>query len=146
MAIMGFGGGAMIGAPLAQKLMNFYATDTSVGVWETFVTLAIIYFIYMIIGALSYRIPPTGWQPKGWKPKEKKRKSLITQHHVHVNKAWKTPQFWMLWLVLCLNVSAGIGVIGMASPLLQEVFGGKLIGIDKVFSELNEAELAKLHW
>lgn len=144
MAIMGFGGGAMIGAPLAQKLMNFYATDTSVGVWETFVTLAIIYFIYMIIGALSYRIPPTGWQPKGWKPKEKKRKSLITQHHVHVNKAWKTPQFWMLWLVLCLNVSAGIGVIGMASPLLQEVFGGKLIGIDKVFSELNEAELAKI--
>lgn len=144
MAIMGFGGGAMIGAPLAQKLMDFYKSSTSVGVWETFLTLAAIYFIYMIIGALAYRIPPIGWGPKGWKPKEKKNNTMITQNHVHVNKAWKTPQFWLLWSVLCLNVSAGIGVLGMASPLLQEVFGGKLIGLNKTFSVLNESELSKI--
>ncbi|MDY0313870.1 MAG: OFA family MFS transporter [Bacteroidales bacterium] len=144
MAIMGFGGGAMIGAPLAEKLMEFYKTSTSVGVWETFLTLAAIYFIYMIIGALAYRIPPIGWVPKGWKPKKKKNNTMITQNHVHVNKAWKTPQFWLLWSVLCLNVSAGIGVLGMASPLLQEVFGGKLLGLDKTFSGLNDNELSKI--
>jgi MFS family permease len=138
MAIMGFGGGAMIGAPLADKLMNFYANSTSVGVWQTFLTLAGIYFIYMIIGAMSYRVPPTGWQPKGWQPSEAAVKNdMITKNHVHLDKAWKTPQFWFLWGVLCLNVSAGIGVIGMASPLLQEIFGGKLIGLNLSFNDLD---------
>jgi MFS family permease len=145
MAIMGFGGGAMIGAPLAEKLMKFYASSTSVGVWETFLTLAVIYFIYMLAGAFLYRIPPTGWTPQGWTPPVKhENNSMISKHHVHVNVAWKTKQFWLLWAVLCLNVSAGIGVIGMASPLLQEVFGGKLLGLDLGLKELDVTQAHKV--
>lgn len=145
MAIMGFGGGAMVGSPLADKLMKYFATPTSVGVWETFLTLAVIYFVFMMIGALSYRIPPSGWKPANWSPPVAAKKGLITQHHVHVNKAWKTPQFWLLWGVLCLNVSAGIGVIGMASPMLQEVFGGTLIGLPELkFEQLDAVQLGQI--
>lgn len=140
MAIMGFGGGAMIGAPLADKLMKFYATPTSVGVVETFLVLAAIYFVFMMGGAFGYRVPPTGWKPEGWTPPPATNNTMITQKHVHVDTAWKTPQFWMIWGVLCLNVSAGIGIIGMASPLLQEVFAGKLIGVEVAFNELNSAQ------
>ncbi len=127
MAIMGFGGGAMIGAPLADLLMNFYKTPTSVGVWQTFLTMGAIYFVFMMIGAFGYRIPPAGWRPEGWTPPSE-TKTMITQHHVHLDNAHKTAQFWLIWAVLCLNVSAGIGVIGMASPMLQEIFAGNLIG------------------
>lgn len=126
MAIMGFGGGAMIGAPLANLLINYFKTPNSVGVWETFVTMGVIYFVFMMIGAFAYRVTPAGWQPEGWTPPSEK-KSMITEHHVHLDNAHKTPQFWLIWWVLCLNVSAGIGVIGMASPMLQEIFAGKLI-------------------
>jgi len=127
MAIMGFGGGAMIGAPLANLLMNYFKTPTDVGVWQTFVAMAAIYFVFMMIGAFRYRVPPTGWRPDGWTPPPATN-TMITQHQVHLNNAHKTPQFWLIWWVLCLNVSAGIGVIGMASPMLQEIFAGKLIG------------------
>jgi MFS family permease len=139
MAIMGFGGGAMIGAPLADKLMTHYATPTSIGVWETFATMAAIYFVFMVGGALGYRVPRDGWTPKGWTPPPATNR-MMTRRHVHIDVAWKTPQFWLLWGVLCLNVSAGIGVIGMASPMLQEVFGGKLIGIDAGFNDLNSTQ------
>lgn len=138
MAIMGFGGGAMIGSPLAAELMKRYATETSVGVWETFVTLGIIYFVFMMCGAFLYRVPPSGWKPAGWTPPAQTKTAMITTRHVHVNEAHKTPQFWLLWGVLCLNVSAGIGVIGMASPMLQEVFGGKLIGVDGALADLTK--------
>jgi MFS family permease len=145
MAIMGFGGGAMIGAPLANKLMTYFATPTSVGVWETFVTLAIIYFIFMMAGALGYRVPADNWKPAGWQPPaEPSKKSMITDNHVHLDVAWKTPQFWLVWGVLCLNVTAGIGIIGMASPLLQEVFGGKLIGLDLAFNDLDAAQKTQI--
>lgn len=145
MAIMGFGGGAMIGSPLADSLMKYFATPTSVGVWQTFVVLAIIYFIFMLIGALSYRVPPTGWKPVGWNPPATAAaNSMITTRHVHLRNAHKTPQFWLLWTALCLNVSAGIGVIGMASPMLQEIFGGQLIGLDLRFGELNTDQLAQI--
>ena len=127
MAIMGFGGGAMIGSPLAVILMQYFQTPTSVGVWQTFIALAAIYFVFMMGGAFGYRIPPDGWQPEGWTPPAKK-KSLITTRHVHVRDAYKMTSFWLIWLVLTLNVSAGIGVIGIASPMLQEIFGGSLIG------------------
>jgi MFS family permease len=144
MAIMGFGGGAMIGAPLADRLMKHYATATSVGVQETFVTMGIIYFIAMLAGAFGYRVPPTDWKPAGW-VSPARQAGMITARHVHVDRAWKTPQFWMLWAVLCLNVSAGIGVIGMASPMIQEVFGGRLVGLPGVaFGELSEAQKALL--
>ena len=131
MAIMGFGGGAMIGAPLANNLINYFKTPTSVGVWETFVAMGVIYFVFMMIGAFAYRVSPVGWQPEGWTPPSEK-KSMITEHNVHLNNAHKTPQFWLIWWVLCLNVSAGIGVIGMASPMLQEIFAGNLIGLHGV--------------
>jgi MFS family permease len=114
-------------------------------VWQSFVVMAVIYFIFMMGGALSYRVPPTGWKPAGWTaPAAKANNAMITKGHVHVNTAWKTPQFWLVWAVLCLNVSAGIGIIGMASPLLQEVFAGKLIGVDLAFNELSSAQLVEI--
>jgi len=131
MAIMGFGGGAMIGAPLANLLMNHFRTPTSPGVWETFIAMGAIYFIFMMIGAFRYRLPPAGWRPEGWTPPAAAR-TMVTPHHVHLRDAHKTPQFWLIWWVLTLNVSAGIGVIGMASPMLQEIFAGSLIGLPGV--------------
>jgi len=140
MAIMGFGGGAMIGAPLANLLMNYFKTPTSVGVWETFVAMGVIYFVFMMIGAFRYRIPPAGWRPEGWTPPDKAN-AMISTNNVHLKDAHKTPQFWLIWWVLCLNVSAGIGVIGMASPMLQEIFAGKLIGLPDVgFNALTVAQ------
>lgn len=145
MAIMGFGGGAMIGAPLADKLMKAFATPTSVGVVETFLALAAIYFVFMMAGALGYRVPAENWKPAGWQPPaDTAKKSMITDRHVHLDVAWRTPQFWLVWGVLCLNVTAGIGIIGMASPLLQEVFAGKLIGIDVAFNDLDAAQKAQI--
>lgn len=140
LAIMGFGGGAMIGAPLADRLMGYFATPTSPGVWETFVALAAIYFVFMTAGALGYRVPRDGWKPAGWTPPAVVSNALVTHRHVHLDTAWKTPQFWLLWAVLCLNVSAGIGVLGMASPMLQEVFGGRLIGLDIGFDRLDAGQ------
>src|SRR3981189_3020047 len=139
-AIAGFGGGAMIGAPLANLLINYFKTPTSVGVWETFTTMGLIYLVFMMIGAFAYRVSPVGWRPEGWTPPSEK-KSMISEHHVHLNDAHKTPQFWLIWGVLCLNVSAGIGVIGMASPMLQEIFGGSLIGHPELkFLDLDAAQ------
>jgi MFS family permease len=142
MAIMGFGGGAMIGAPLADRLMKLFATPTSVGVWQTFLVLGAGYFIYMIAGSLGYRLPAEGWKPKGWEPAASK--ALVTTRNVHLNVASRTPQFWFLWGVLALNVTAGIGIIGMASPLLQEVFGGRLIGVKESFEQLNQQQLGAI--
>src|ERR1700739_1192671 len=142
--IRGFGGVAMIGAPLADLLMNYFKTPTSVGVWETFVTMGVIYFVFMMIGAFAYRVTPAGWQPDGWTPPSEK-KTMISEHNVHLDNAHKTPQFWLIWWVLCLNVSAGIGVIGMASPMLQEIFAGKLIGMpDLGFNALSVAQKASI--
>jgi MFS family permease len=145
MAIMGFGGGALVGSPLAAELMKYFASPSGVGVWQTFVVLAAIYFIFMMAGALTYRIPPSGWKPEGWTlPVAHVNNAMITQNHVHAKKVWGIPQFWLIWMVLCMNVSAGIGVIGMASPMLQEMFSGSLIGVPKKFGELDAKELAAI--
>jgi MFS family permease len=145
MAIMGFGGGAMIGSPLAADLMKYFASPTSVGVAQTFVVMALVYFVFMMAGAFGYRVPETGWKPEGWTPPPANAKNnMITQRHVHVSKVWGIPQFWLIWMVLTMNVSAGIGVIGMASPMLQEVFGGSLIGVAKKFGELDKGQLAAI--
>lgn len=144
MAIMGFGGGAMIGSPLAVDLMKHFSTPTDVGVMQTFVVMALVYFVFMMAGALGYRVPPTGWKPAGWTPPPPSANAMITQRHVHVKHVWGIPQFWLVWIVLCMNVSAGIGVIGMASPMLQEVFGGALINVPARFGELDKAQLAAI--
>lgn len=145
MAIMGFGGGAMIGSPLAVELMKHFATPTDVGVMQTFVTMALVYFVFMMAGALSYRIPATGWKPAGWtSPTAQLSNNMITQRHIHIKNVFKIKQFWLLWGVLCMNVSAGIGVIGMSSPMLQEVFGGRLIGVAKTYGELDKSQLAAI--
>jgi MFS family permease len=144
MAIMGFGGGAMVGAPLAAELMRHFASETSVGVWQSFGVMAAIYSLFMLGGALGYRVPPAGWQPAGWTAQLTRGQAMITRGNVALREACKTPQFWLVWAVLCLNVSAGIGILGMASPLLQEVFGGRLLGLDLTFSELDAGQLTQI--
>ncbi|ARN22783.1 OFA family MFS transporter [Piscinibacter gummiphilus] len=145
MAIMGFGGGAMIGSPLAAELMKIFATPTDTGVAATLLVMAAVYFVFMMAGAFGYRVPPSGWKPEGWTPPAAQTDNqMITRRHVHVKKVWGIPQFWLVWTVLCMNVSAGIGVIGMASPMLQEVFGGQLIGISQKFGELDKTQLTAI--
>lgn len=91
MAIMGFGGGAMVGAPLATALMGHFGNAQEVGVWQSFVVMAAIYFVFMTAGALAYRVPPTGWKPEGWSaPVKKAGNTMVTDRHVHVSVAWKT--------------------------------------------------------
>jgi MFS family permease len=125
MAIMGFGGGAMIGAPLGVTLMKYFHTDASVGVAEAFVVMGVLYFISMVIGSLAIRIPPPDWKPAGWTaPAESKK--MVTTRHVHIDQALKTPQFYLLWIILCFNVTAGIGILGQASVMIQEMFKGSI--------------------
>ena len=126
MAIMGFGGGAMIGSPLADLLMRHFASASDVGVWQCFLVLALVYAVFMLVGAFGFRVPPEHWAPAGWEGPGAER-AAISRHNVHLRDAHKTPQFWLIWGVLLLNVSASIGIIGVASPMLQEVFGGRLI-------------------
>ena len=141
MAIMGFGGGALIGSPLAQELMAHFkrsidpavAMDPTInlanlpapstGAQEALMVMAGIYTVFMIFGALLVRVPAAGWKPDGWVPKTNGGR-MITTASVAVDTAWKTPQFWFLWVVLCMNVSAGIGVLGRASDMFQDMFYG----------------------
>lgn len=113
----------MIGTPAADALMRLFATPESVGVWQTFVVLGVVYTLAIFAGAFSYRLPAPGWRPAGWNPPAA---SARRQASVTVAFAWRTRQFWLLWAVLCLNVSAGIGVLGMASPMIQEIFKGRV--------------------
>ncbi|MEM6683885.1 MAG: OFA family MFS transporter [Pseudomonadota bacterium] len=174
MAIMGFGGGAMIGAPLKTWLLSLYQSapdylgveaavrlvteggkrfaETANGLVEVvvasadqaaafggeagvyvvgtgntgaagaFLTLGIIYFVVMMIAAFQYRVPREGWKPAGWEPKPSAG-GMVTSNNVHIDQAHKTPQFWLLWVVLCFNVTAGIGVIGVAKTMINEIFG-----------------------
>ena len=181
MAIMGFGGGAMLAKFMIDPLVRFFyrapdylgTTDSvklvteagrrmadvagnmkevvviggndvssmpvpgpegvyvigsgSVGVAETFFCLGIIYFIVMMIAAFSYRVPAAGWKPRGWEPPAADRQgAMVTQNHVHIDQALKTPQFYQLWIMLCFNVTAGIGVISVAKTMMSEIFGTTL--------------------
>ncbi|EMN0591444.1 OFA family MFS transporter [Klebsiella aerogenes] len=142
MAIMGFGGGALVGAPLANWLINFFADGQESGVWQSILALAVIYALFMLCGTFGYRLPPMGWHPVGVKAQRAISKQPTVQ--VHVSVAWRTPQFWLLWLVLWLNVTAGIGILGMASPMLQEIFAGKLLSLDLGWQELNTEQLKRI--
>lgn len=125
MAIMGFGGGAFIASPLSVYLMKLFTTESHIGVAETFLVLGVVYFIFMMIGATIVRVPREGWLPEGWTPPVKQN-AMVTTADVHIDDALKTPQFWLLWGVLCLNVTAGIGVLGQASAMSQEMFPGRI--------------------
>jgi MFS family permease len=121
MAIMGFGGGAFIGSNLSLLLMNHFKSATSTGVGSTFIALGIIYFCYMMFGSFIVRVPAADWKPAGFVAPTHSH-GLITTGNVLVEQAFRTPQFWLLWLVLCLNVTAGIGILEQASPMIQEMF------------------------
>ncbi len=125
MAIMGFGGGAFIASPLSVWLMGKFSSPTHIGVAETFVVMGLIYLCFMMIGAAIVRVPPKGWAPAGYVAPVAAQK-LITTQNVHVDQALKTPQFYLLWWILCLNVTAGIGVLGQASAMSQEMFQGRI--------------------
>jgi MFS family permease len=182
MAIMGFGGGAIIGAPLKRYFIRMfneppeylgtvdqvnlvteggrrfaeiggamrevvvvggndlagmivrgaegvYAVGTgNVGVAETFMTLGLIYFVVMLAAAFSYRLPAPGWKPAGWTPPDAAHRSkrMISARDVHIDEALKTRQFYQLWIVLCFNVTAGIGVLSVAQTMMTEIFGTTL--------------------
>jgi MFS family permease len=177
MAIMGFGGGAIIGTPLKEWLLRLYAqpavdlgplatlqmmTDErgvrlarAAGAWQevvvanagsgpdavahayvvgsgstgiaaTFLTLGLGYFLVMLIAAFCYRVPAPGWKPQGWNPPAADARSMITAGHVHIDQALKTPQFYLLWIVLCFNVTAGIGVLSVAKTMMKEIFSPAL--------------------
>jgi len=125
MAIMGFGGGAMIASPLSTMLMAYFKTEQVPGAASTFVALGILYFCFMMFGVFTVRVPRPGWQPRGWTPSEHPKK-MVTRENVTASLAIRTPQFWLLWVVLCMNVTAGIGVLGQASPMIQEMFPGSI--------------------
>ena len=125
MAIMGFGGGAMIASPLSVWLMQYFSSPTNVGVTGTFITMGLVYMVFMLVGATIVRVPPQGWAPEGYVAPATAKK-LVTTSHVHVDEALRTPQFYLLWGVLCLNVTAGIGVLGQASAMSQEMFPGQI--------------------
>ena len=132
MAIMGFGGGALIASPLSSQLLAFYDTafdpsdPTTVAsgdaVMKLFLTLAVIYFLVMMLGVFNVRVPAPGWKPPGFDPAKITAKSMITAANVSANNAVKTRQFWLLWTVLFCNVTAGIGILEQAAPMAQDFF------------------------
>jgi MFS family permease len=130
MAIMGFGGGAMIGSPLAVALMNHFKSSSPQGVAPTFIVMGIIYLLFMQWGVWTIRVPADDWKPAGYVPNEE-HNAMITTGNVSADNAIKTPQFWLLWVVLLCNVTAGIGVLETASPLIQETFSDAAMGAGK---------------
>ncbi len=128
MAIMGFGGGAMIGAPLANQLMAHFNGAHQPAIPYTFITMGILYFIFMMFGVFTIRVPQAGWKPAGWTPPVH-QSALISTHDVDVHHAWRTPQFWLLWVVLFVNVTAGIGILEQASPMIQDLFHGHITAV-----------------
>ena len=126
MAIMGFGGGALVASPLSDMLMRHFASPTSTGVAATWLVLGAASLAMMTAGAFGYRVPAPGWKPAGWTALPEKARTLVTSINVTPASAIRTPQFWLLWVVLCFNVAAGISVIGQASSMIQEVFKGTI--------------------
>jgi MFS family permease len=125
-AIMGFGGGALIASPLTNQLLTAFGgsgQDPDVnGIAQTFLTMGLIYAVFMSVGWLLIRVPASDWKPAGWHPDHAKTGSLITTANVSARNAIKTPQFWLLWVVLCFNVTAGIGILERAAPIWQDFF------------------------
>jgi MFS family permease len=123
LAIMGFGGGALIASPLSDALLGAFADDPADAIAPAFLTLGVIYFTMMMLGAFTVRLPADGWKPAGWDPSHARARSLVTTANVNASNAIRTPQFWLLWTVLFCNVTAGIGILEQASPMIQDHFG-----------------------
>jgi MFS family permease len=123
LAIMGFGGGAMIGGPLASNLMAHFKAHGLPSIPYTMIAMGILYFIFMMFGVFTIRVTPDGWKPAGWVPPTN-HSALISDHNVAVTQAWRTPQFWLLWIMLFVNVTAGIGILEQAAPMIQDLFKG----------------------
>ncbi len=130
LAIMGFGGGAMIGSPLGNQLMAHFkaAGHPANPITPTFITMGLLYFIFMMFGVFTIRVPREGWKPEGWSGANKVS-ALISTNNVAVEQAWKTPQFVLLWIILFCNVTAGIGILEQASPMIQDFFRGHISAI-----------------
>jgi MFS family permease len=128
MAIMGFGGGAMIASPMSVALMDTFKSATSTGVAQTFLIMGAVYFLFMMFGVFTVRIPRPGWKPEGWTPKPASKRHFVAKGHVDADVALRTPQFYLLFAVLMLNVTAGIGVLGQASVMIQEMFSVESVG------------------
>lgn len=131
MAIMGFGGGAMIASPLSGRLLALYdpsytgdATTVPDGhaVMMLFLTLGVVYLVFMSFGAATVRVPAEGWTPAGWDPASVKEKKLVTTASVSARNAVRTRSLWLVWVVLFCNVTAGIGILEQAAPMIQDFF------------------------
>jgi MFS family permease len=123
LAIMGFGGGAIIASPLENKLLSTFADKPQDAIVGSFLVLGCVYFVAMMLGAFTVRVPAEGWRPEGWTPREHGTRAMITSGNVTATNAIKTPQFWLLWTVLFCNVTAGIGILEQAAPMIQDFFG-----------------------
>ncbi|MGW7689120.1 L-lactate MFS transporter [Streptomyces asiaticus] len=120
-AIMGFGGGALIASPWSTEMLKAFGSDTS-GIAKTFLVHGLAYAVFMSLGVVLVRVPPEGWRPAGWTPRVDAGKRLVTTANVSAKNAVRTPQFWLLWVVLCMNVTAGIGILEKAAPMIQDFF------------------------
>ena len=123
LAIMGFGGGALIASPLEAKLLATFADAPEDAIVGSFLVLGVVYFVAMMLGAMAIRVPPDGWKPEGYTPRERGAGSMISAGNVTATNAIKTPQFWLLWTVLFCNVTAGNGILEQAAPMIQDFFG-----------------------
>ena len=130
MAIMGFGGGALIASPLSTQLLRMFDPNSGAEGWVAsgnavamlFVTLAVIYLIYMVFGAFTIKVPAADWRPDGFDPSSLKSKALVTSDNVSAKNAIRTKQFWLIWIALFCNVTAGIGILEQAAPMIQDFF------------------------
>ena len=127
MAIMGFGGGALIASPASNTMMEFFGGGSGTanladGLYGTFLTLAILYLVVIALGAYAIRLPHPDWKPKGYQPENNSGTKMKTTGNVSANTALRTPQFWLLWVVLFVNVTAGIGILENAAPMVQDYF------------------------
>jgi MFS family permease len=123
LAIMGFGGGALIASPWSTAMLGLFGTAAA-GISKTFLVHGLVYAVFMSVGWLLVRVPRADWKPHGWTPEPPTVGPMVSVGQVSANNALKTPQFWLLWVVLCFNVTAGIGILEKASPIYQDFFPG----------------------
>jgi MFS family permease len=119
-AIMGFGGGALIASPWSSQLMKWFGTDRQ-GLAATFLVMGVVYAVFMTMGILLVRLPPPEWEPPVVRADAPKLRHAAGPNRT-ADEAIKTPQFWLLWVVLCFNVTAGIGILERAAPIYRDYF------------------------